>query len=203
MDYQALLDRILTAVDRQAYLTPSAAVEPGQRRAMSLIGESIQSPGFEPVAVRALIERLYAEDRIDAVMRLSALHVVAAHPTVADYPEAARLAGEQELAAIQAGGPRLQDNLASVERHRGVLAFIVGDPVVALDYFSRAMERQRSAENLGNVLCCLIRLGEIDDAHNLLHQICEAYPPALVAELRGRVAADPDLALLRTKEDDK
>ena len=202
MDYQAILDRILDTVDRDAYLTPSTQVDPDQRAALEQVGRALQSPDLEPGAARALVERLYEEGRIDRVMRLSALHVVAAHPAVADYALAARLAGEQELAALELGGPNLQANLASADRHRGVIAFLRGHTAIALDYFARALERERTAENLGNVLCALLRLGEVDDAASLLHQIREAYPPRVVAELAARIDQDPDLALLRDQEID-
>lgn len=201
MDYDAILDRIYRAVDQQAYLTPASQVPPEQRAAMQQIARWLASPDFDAERLRAQIRGMAAEGRIDRVMMLSALHVVAAHPRVADWAEAARLAGEQELVALEQGGPHLEANLASVERHRGVVAFLRGYHVVALDYFSRAMERERSAENLGNVLCALIALGELDEARELLGSITAAYPARLVAELRERICEDPDLALLRAEEE--
>ena len=133
-------------------------------------------------------------------MMLSALHVVACHPRVADWEEAARLVGEQEFAALELGGPRLQDNLASVDRHRGVLAFLRGHYDVALDYFARALERQRSPENLQNVLCTLIRLGDEDDARDLLTRVRAAFPQDIVTALNHSIENDPDLALLRGED---
>jgi tetratricopeptide (TPR) repeat protein len=200
MDLEALFDRILHAVDEQAYLTPAAQVDPAQQQAMAEIGGAIQADDFELEHVRALIRRYHREGRIDRVMMLSALHVVAAHPSVADWAEAGRLAAEQEQAAMELGGPRLQANLASVERHRGVSAFLQGHHEIALDYFSRAFERQHSAENLGNVMCCLIALGELDDALDLLARVRRSFPAPLVAELDDRIVKDPDLALLRNQE---
>lgn len=200
MDYQAILDRILLTVDQAAYLTPVGHIDPEQREAMGQISQAIQARPFDPDAARALAQRLFSEDRIDRVMLLSALHVIAAHPAVADYAEAARLAGEQELAALELGGPNLAANLASADRHRGVIAFLRGHTVVALDYFSRALERERTAENLGNVLCALLKLGEEDDARGLLEQIRVAYPQRVAAELAQRIETDPDLALLRDEE---
>lgn len=202
MDYRAILDRILHTVDCDAYLTPSSQVDPAQRDAVALVERALQRDGFNPDAVRALILQLHEEGRMDRVLMLSSLHVVAAHPAVADYGEAARLAGEQELAALELGGPNLNANLASADRHRGVVAFLRGHTVIALDYFSRALERERSAENLGNVLCSLIRLGEVEDARSLLTQIAHAYPRTVVAQLRDRIERDPDLALLRGEEYD-
>ncbi|MFH1463403.1 MAG: hypothetical protein ABIO70_03355 [Pseudomonadota bacterium] len=200
MDLESLFDRLLQAVDEQAYLTPSDHVEPAQRRALAQIAAALQAPGFRAEQVRSLIRRLHEHGRIDRVMMYSALHVVAAHPAVADWAEAARLAGEQEQAALELGGPALQANLASVERHRGVVAFLQGHHEVALDYFSRAFERQHSAENLGNVLCCLLALGEHEDAQDLIARVRRSFPTDLVQALELRVQQDPDLALLRITE---
>jgi len=200
MNLESLFDRLLQAVDEQAYLTPSAHQDPVQQQALAEIGAALQMPGFHAEHVRTLIRRMQREGRIDRVMTLSALHVVAAHPSVADWAEAARLAGEQEQAALELGGPALQANLASADRHRGVMSFLQGHHEVALDYFSRAFERQHSAENLGNVLCCMIALGELDDARELLCRVRRSFPAPLVSELLGRIQRDPDLALLREKE---
>jgi tetratricopeptide (TPR) repeat protein len=200
MDYRALLDRIYQSVDSQAYFTPTYSVPPEQRLALQEVAEALRAPDFDADAVRALARRLHARGRLDRVRLLSALHVIEAHPRVANWAEAARLAGEQELAALDLGGPDLQHNLAAVERHRGVLAFLRNQYEVALDYFSRALERERSAENLQNVLCSLLRLGEEDDARNLLAMIRRSYPDAIVHQLNQSIRRDPDLALLR--EDD-
>jgi hypothetical protein len=132
---------------------------------------------------------------------LSALHVIAAHPAVADYAEAARLCGEQEVAALELGGPLLHANLASVDRHRGVLAFLLSQPSVALDHFTRALERQHNVENLGNVLCALVALDADDEAADLVARVRTNYPETFRAELDRRIQSDPDLALLRTPED--
>jgi pentatricopeptide repeat protein len=200
MDHRSLLERIMHAVDRVAYLTPSHHVDPRQRDAMAEIGRAIQSPDFDPESVRRMARDYHEKGRIDQVMMLSALHVVAAHPRVQDWVEAARLVGEQEFAALEIGGPNLDANLASVERHRGVLAFLRGHHEMALDCFTRALERQRTPENLGNVLCALVRLGEVDDALALYAQMRRSLPASLVQELAGIVDRDPDLALLRTED---
>lgn len=199
MDVQGLLGRILQTVDDRAYLTPSSQVDPSQRLAMGEIAASLHDPEVHADTTRALAQRLHDEGRIDRVMLLSALHVIAASPKVRDHALAARLAGEQEWAALELGGPRLEANLASVERHRGVLAFMQRRYEVALDYFTRALERERTAENLGNVLCALIRLDEEDEARALLEQVRRALSPELVRDLDRRVDSDPDLVLLRTE----
>ena len=98
------------------------------------------------------------------------------------------------------GGPRLPDNLASVDRHRGVLAFLQGHFGIALDYFSRAFERQHTAGNLANVLAALLRLGDTDEARELLDQVRSALNPLLISGLNELIDQDPDLALLRTTE---
>lgn len=197
MNYQALLARILQQVDEQAYLTPSSHLPEADRAAMAEVAGMLQEPDFDPSEVRAVVRRMYKDGRIDRVLMLSALHVVAASPRVQDWAEAARLIGEQEFAALEQGGPQLEANLASVDRHRGVLAFLRSHFDVALDYFTRALERQRTAENFGNVLCTLCRLGEVDHAITLLTQIRDTLPASLVADLDAMIARDPDLAVLR------
>lgn len=199
MNHRALLERIYQAVDQSAYLTPAIQVEAHQRAAMEEIGVALQARPFDAILAKTLIETRFSEGRIDAVKRFSALHVVAAHPDVRDWSEAARLVAEQELAAYDLGGPGLVGNLASVDRHRGVLAYLRGHYEPALDYFTRALERERSAENLGNILCALVRLGDLDDARELLAQVREGFAPALVSQLQHIMDIDPDLALLRSE----
>lgn len=197
MDYQALLARIYQSVDSEAYFAPSVQVPQAQRAAMAQIGALIRSADFSPDEARALTRRLHQSGRIDRIRMLSALHVIEAHPSVGNWDEAARLVAEQEMAVIAQGGPRLQTDLAAVERHRGVLAYLNNSYELALDYFSRALERERSAENLQNVLCTMLRLGEEADACSLLRQIRQSYPDRIVSLLDQAVETDPDLALLR------
>lgn len=199
MDYQALFSRILQHVDEESYFTPAEHVDARHREGVDAVRRALAKPDFDPDAVRMLIERLHREGRLDRVLRLSSLHIVAAHPKVAEWEEAARLVGEQEFAALEQGGPRLDSNLASVDRHRGVLAFLRGHYDVALDYFARALERERTAENLTNILCTLLRLGEEGEARDLLHSIRTAFPAPLAASVDHSVRTDPDLALLRSE----
>ncbi|MEZ4238091.1 MAG: hypothetical protein R3F59_18480 [Myxococcota bacterium] len=197
-DVQALIDRITQEIDDRAYFTPSSHVfDGGVREVLREAEARMASAAFDAAEVRSHLVAAHADGRIDRVHLLSALHVVACHPRVADWPEAARLAGEQELAALELGGPDLEANLASVDRHRGVLTYLCRHYEVALDSFARALERQRSAENFTNVLCALIRLGEETEARTLLQQARRTFPSALVAEIDDNVARDPDLALLR------
>jgi tetratricopeptide (TPR) repeat protein len=199
VDHADLYERILRRVDEQAYLPLADSVDPAQKDAMASIQRMITAHGFDPEATRQHVLRLAREGRIDQVMKHSALHVIAASPAVRDYTEAARQVGEQELAAMRLGGPRLAIHLASVERHRGVLAFLLGQYELALDYFSRAFERQRSPGNLANVLTTLLRLGELEEATDLLHQIRGTLPRPLVMELDRMIQVDPDLATLRSE----
>lgn len=200
MDYRSLLERITQTVEERAYFTPTSHLDPRQRAALDRARQAMAEPDFDPDAIRAQLRADHAAGRLDRVHLLSALHVVACHPRVADWPEAARLVGEEELAALDLGGPGLEANLAAVDRHRGVLAFLRGHPEVALDYFTRALERQRTGENFTNVLCTLLRLGEIDEARGLLAQARAAFPSSLVTEIDRSVELDPDLALLRTED---
>ena len=197
MDLDRLYDRILARVDHSAYLALADAVPAAQREAMSEIGALVQTPGVSADRARARAAALHAEGRIDRLMLLSALHVIAMSPGVRDYAEAARLIGEREQLALGQGGPELPLHLASVERHRGALAFYQGQYEIALDYFSRAFERQRSAGNLSNVLITLLRLGEPDEALSLFRQVRATLPAPLVDALVELIRADPDLAPLR------
>lgn len=197
MNYEALLDRILRNVDAEAYLPLADVVDDDQRAALDELGRALQQPELDASALRARARQLHAQGAMDEVHLYSALHVIAAHPRVNELDVAAEMAARQEMAALRLGGARLQANLASVERHRGVIAWLQGNTDVALDYFSRAFERQRSAGNLANVLACLLRLGDEDDARDLLHQVRSAFPDALVRALDDMILRDPDLALLR------
>jgi tetratricopeptide (TPR) repeat protein len=197
MNHQALYDRILQKVDGQAYLAYADAVDPAQREAMAALGAQVQDPAVGADQVRASARAAYHDGRIDQFNLLSVLHVIASSPKVRDYAEAARLIAEKELLAIREGGTAQNSRLASVERHRGAVAYLMGDHAVALEYFSRAFERQRSAGNLANVLNALIRLGDRDEAVDLLRQVRATLPERLNADLAEMISVDPDLALLR------
>ena len=196
MNYQAVLARIMATVDDKAYQVPTAHVDNDNRHALQQIQQSLQEK--RPASqIKAQAVALYKGGQLDEVHYLSAMHVIAASPQVKDYREAARLVAEQEMAALELGGPSLNDNLASVERHRGVLAFLQGHYSTSLDYFTRALERQRTPENMGNVLCVLLRLGESDEAERLLEQLTTTLPTPFIQALWDRVNSDPDLSTLR------
>ena len=166
---------------------------------MAEIGAAIQSSSFEAHTGRAMAREFLDSGRIDRLMYLSALHVIAMSPAVKDFSEAARLVAEREQLALAMGGPDLDMHLAGVDRHRGALAFYQGHYGVALDYFSRAFERQRSPGNLSNVLSALIRLGDVTEARELYARVRCSLPVALVSGLDTLISLDPDLALLRTE----
>ncbi|MGB0638984.1 MAG: hypothetical protein ACPGTU_06615 [Myxococcota bacterium] len=200
LDYNALYERILGQVDQQAYLPLADVVDTAQQPTMIEIQQLIQNPMVDTTAVEDHIRQAHHAGRIDKVHMLSALHVLAASPKCKDYDMAAKYAAEQEMAAMALGGPRLADNLASVDRHRGVLAFFQGQYGIALDYFSRAFERQHTAGNLANVLAALIRVGDIEEAKDLLAQVRSALNPNLISSLNEMIEQDPDLSLLQTQE---
>ena len=197
MDYAAPFERILEQVDEQAYLPLADVVDPDQKHSMKAIEDSIRDPAQTAQAIEQMIREFHSVGAIDEVHMLSALHVLAASPKLNNLDLAARYATEQEMAAMAMGGPRLQANLASVDRHRGVLAYLQGHYGVALDYFSRAFERQHTAGNLSNVLATLIRLGDISEARQLADQVNATLSRDLIDDLNHIIAQDPDLALLR------
>ena len=197
MDYRRILDRIRSTVRRGSYLVPPSSASADQWEALSEVAAAIADPDGDPDVTRRRIHQLHASGRIDRVMKLSALGVLAASPSVRDYAEAARLAGQQELAALDAGGPHLQTYLASADRHRGVLAYLMGQYEVALDWFTRALERERTAENLGNVSSTLIRLGEIDEARDLVTRVRDHFPVEVAQGLDELIQTDDDLSRLR------
>lgn len=201
MDYNALFERILGQVDQAAYMPLADAVDASQQSAMSEVEAQIRDTRISAQVTEQFIHSLHETGRIDRVNMTSALHVLAASPKVGDLDLAARHVAEQEMAALALGGPRLEHNLASVDRHRGVLAFLQGRFSVALDYFSRAFERQHSAGNLSNVLATLIRLGDLEEARSLLTQVRSAFATDFVASLNSMIAQDPDLAMLRDEEE--
>ena len=197
MSYRDILGRIRTTVSSGTYLMPTAEVPAAQREAMAEVVSLLSDPYVAPDAVRRRIQQLHGSGRLDRPMKLSALGVLAASPRVRDYAEAARLAGQQELVALEEGGPHCEAYLASADRHRGVLAFLMGRHEVALDWFTRALERERSPENLGNVLATLLRLGDHPAATELLATVRTSFPAEFADEVASLIARDDDLRELR------
>jgi hypothetical protein len=198
VEYQQILERIRAAVASSTYLVPTGGAPPPMREVLREIAAAIEAADADPEQIRRRIHQLHSAGRIDRVMKLSALGVLAASPLVRDLTEAARLASQQEFAALDEGGPWRDLYLASAHRHRGVIAFLRGFDAVALDWFTRALERERSAENVGNVLATLIRLGELDEARQLVERMRRALPTAMRAELDARIETDDDLVRLRS-----
>ena len=99
LDHALLFSRVLAEVDEEAYFTPMRRVSAEERFALEPIRAALESGDFIVEDVRAQARSLFDARRIDRVKYLSCLHMIAAHPRVADWGEAARLAGEQELAA--------------------------------------------------------------------------------------------------------
>lgn len=197
MNVQLLLDRILDSVDREAYLTPADQADPRYQAALDECLSLLNNDAVEVDRIRELAHAHHKSGGLDDYHYHSLMHVVAAHPRVKDYEEAAREIANQEMAAYGATGTNLQHKLASVDRHRGVLAYVRGQYEVSLDYLTRALERQRSVENLGNVLCALIRLGELDEADGIVAQARDNFPADFVTQLNRRIDTDPDLTQLR------
>lgn len=197
MDVRRILNRIRETVRQSPYLVPLGAAAGPQRDVLAPVVRAIADPDADPDEVRQRIHQLHAAGRIDRVMMLSALGVLAASPLVRDYAEAARLAGQQELVALDAEAELRARYLASADRHRGVLAYLLGCYEVALEWFAQALARESSAENLGNVMAAMIRLGRIDEALELQQRVEHTFPREVVAGLRKRVEHDDDLVRLR------
>ena len=189
--------RIEEALARPGYFVPTDQVEDRFRDPLSRLADWMARPDFDGDLAEAMVRRWRDEGLLDDERMWSALSVVCTHPAVRRYQEASRCIALQESAALDRGGPELDRALASVERHRGVLAWSMGRPSVALECFVRALERERSAENLGNVLAALVKTGEIDHARGLLDQVRDSFPPTLSEALGHRVAVDDDLLALR------
>lgn len=197
MNYRRVLDQIRSTVRRGSYLVPNSAPDGAQKEVLASVASAIADPASDPDRLRRRIHQLHAAGKIDRVMMLSALGVLAASPAVRDYAEAARLAGQQELAALEVSRPMQDSYLASADRHRGVLAYLLGHYDVALDWFGRSLSRERSAENLGNVLAALVRLGDIDSAVELRDSASNHFSQSVVDQLEVRIAGDDDLVRLR------
>lgn len=194
---RTLLDRLQRAVQRgEVYLAPTDALPARERSAAAAVLRCLHDDG--PEAARSLIEVLHEAGALGVVARVSALHVVAASPAVGDLKEAYRLAELQEHLALREDGSYLIPQLASADRHRGVVSFLMGHYDVALDWFGRALERERTVENLGNVLAALLASGARADAHDLLRTVDQAFPGRFSKALAERIRDDDDLRELRT-----
>jgi len=197
VDVRRILNRIRETVRQGPYLVPLGAAVGAQREVLKPVVRAISDPASDPDEIRQRIHQLHAAGRIDRVMMLSSLGVLAASPLVRDYAEAARLAGQQELVALDVEGELRVRYLASADRHRGVLAYLLGYYGIALDWFAQALAREPTAENIGNVMAAMIRLGRVDEAIELRERVARTFPSEVVQALEGRVAEDDDLVRLR------
>lgn len=192
MSLSTILDRLRETV-RPAEVCP-LCVDRLPRRERALAAELLELLDRRgDAAARALLDAR----QLDPVHRLSALHLLALQRARPDLPEAARLADQQEYVALQRGGPDLAGWLASADRNRGVVALRMRQPEVALDWFTRAFERERAPEHLANVLVALIACGDIARGRELVVAGRARWPASFAAELDGAIARDADLAALR------
>ena len=192
-----LLERVHDCLDGSAYCVPVDQTTADQRSVLERLAFSMAQPDFDgPMAV-ARVHRWWQEGVLDAERAWSALAVIATHPRVRDYREAAHCIAMQEAAVLGLPPAAARRGLASVERHRGVLAFSMGHIGVALEHFSWALERERRAENLANVLACLVRLGDQEEALEMLTSARAGLPREFMEALEAQIRVDPDLAALR------
>ena len=189
--------RIRRAIGEPSYLVPTDGVASRYRDRLSELATWMATPDFDGEVARRRVQDWRERGLLDDEHTWSALAVIYTHPRVRNFREAARCIALQESAAMAASGEHLAAALGSVERHRGVLAWSMGHVEVALDCFVAALERERTAENLGNVMAALVRLDELEQAQELLDDARRGFPAALVEDLERRVASDEDLAPLR------
>ena len=131
------LRRIEDALARPCYIVPTSQVEPRYRDALAQLARWMARPDFDGELAVGKIRDWAQEGVLDDERMWSALSVVCSHPRVRNYLEASKCIALQESAALDKGGQGLDSAMASVERHRGVLAFCMGRPEVALECFIR------------------------------------------------------------------
>ncbi len=198
MDFDALLDRVLLAVDRKAFVTPTDGIDdPDEVRVLEPIFELLAEGGFDVDVLRAEVEVLRARNLITERRATILLQTVAAHPEVEDLDELSRLIGREEHLVLRDGGPRLQARMAVVDHHRAVHAFLMGHLEIALDLETRSAAARPWGDSLANILIILLRLDQEDRARSMLRHLRARFPRSLVAQVERYIHQDPDLALLR------
>jgi len=198
MDFDALLDRVLLAVDRKAFVTPTDGIDdPDEVRVLEPIFEVLGAGGFDAGILRAEVEVLRARGLISDRRAVILLQTIAAHPEVEDLDELARLIGREEHIVLSEGGPRLKARMAVVDHHRAVHAFLMGHLEVALDLETRSAAARPWGDSLANILIILLRLDQEDRARSMLRRVRARFPRPLVAQVERYIHQDPDLALLR------
>lgn len=189
-----LIGRVKKVVESRSYLLPVERVDPAIRAQVAEIAAMLRSSDVERWQIDARIDAMRVSRELDDATAWSLRGIVAAHPRFQDHLDALRFAALQEMAALAAGGDALRARLASVDRHRGVVAFLMDQPEVALHQFTLALERERSAENLANVLCALVRLGDLESARELVADVRRAFPADVRAGVEWALANDSDLS---------
>lgn len=198
MDFDALLDRVLLAVDRKAFVTPTDGIDdPDEIRVLEPIFEALGEGGFDVDVLRAEVEVLRARNLISERRAVILLQTIAAHPEVEDLDELSRLIAREERIVLTDGGPRLQARMAVVDHHRAVHAFLMGHLEVALDLETRSAAARPWGDSLANILIILLRLDQEDRARSMLRHLRARFPRPLVAQVERYINQDPDLALLR------
>lgn len=199
MDRTLLFERIFQQVESEGYLTHrfTEHLPPETREEAEAILADLDD-GASLDELEARIRSAERKGLFHHRRALSMLCVVNSAPRFRRFRDACRYAGELEYEALleEDEEARLYV-LGALARHRGAVAYLMERFEEALDYFSRSLELGRSAQALGNVLACLLRLGEEEEADALLERIREAYPPSLVMDLETFINQDNDLAVLR------
>ncbi|MFN3197212.1 MAG: hypothetical protein ACE366_02170 [Bradymonadia bacterium] len=201
MDRSLLFERIFQQLEEEAYVTQAFTehMPEGAREEAS----AILAAAEEGASIDALERRIAAAEAAGLFHRpraLSMLCVVSTSPRFKAFKAACRYAGELEYEALcLEHDDERRHTLAALARHRGAIAFLMERYEEALEQYSRSLELVRSAQALGNVLACLLRLGEEDEADALLTRIREAYPNPLVVQLETFIDQDNDLAVLRQR----
>ena len=126
------------AFGRGSYLIPLDRQDPALRGPIAEVACMLLSPDVQRSQIDARIDAMRVSRVLDDACAWSLRGLVAAHPRFGDYCDALRCAALQELAALSAGGQSLRTRLASVERLRGVVAFLMDRPGVALEQIFRA-----------------------------------------------------------------
>ncbi len=197
-DFDALLDRVFSAVDHQAFVTPIAGIDdPDEVRLLEPIFEALGGPDVDIAGLRAQVRRLADDGLVTPRRAVILLQTLAAHPAGEDLRELARLIGEEEHLVLREGGPRMAARLAVVDHHRGVHAFLLGRYEHALELETRSAAARPWGDSLANILILLLRLDQEPRARALLAQIRGRFPMDLVRQVHGYISQDPDLALLR------
>ena len=198
MDFDALLDRVLLAVDRKAFVTPTDGIDdPDEVRMLEPIFEALGAGGFDPDVLRGEIEVLRARGLVSDRRAVILQQTIAAHPEVEDLDGLSALIGREEHIVLAEGGPRLAARMAVVDHHRAVHAFLMGHLEIALDLETRSAAARPWGDSLANILIILLRLDQEHRARALLRQLRARFPRPLVAQVERYIHQDPDLALLR------